>query len=196
MLTISLSRSVWTLTGALSWGPWGAATPIKTVESNWHFSWHRGMKSLARHHWSVPFSNLNLCTVRLNALQCTSKENAEHKGSTNNNNEETTNPMKRPQIKSKCCFALRKRSCKKNHIWVTSIQPKYPPPCQPTRQTLLPKCYWRQREVMHLGWLYMWICLRDKNLNGEIIYECNWPNLDLKTPMKTMTLALAAIGRC
>lgn len=128
MLTISLSRSVWTLTGALSWGPWGAATPIKTVESNWHFSWHRGMKSLARHHWSVPFSNLNLCTVRLNALQCTSKENAEHKGSTNNNNEETTNPMKRPQIKSKCCFALRKRSCKKNHIWVTSIQPKYPPP--------------------------------------------------------------------
>lgn len=59
MLTISLSRSVWTLTGALSWGPWGAATPIKTVESNWHFSWHRGMKSLAQHHWSVPFSNLN-----------------------------------------------------------------------------------------------------------------------------------------
>lgn len=71
-----------------------------------------------------------------------------------------------------------------------------PPPCQPSRQTLLPKCYWRQREVMHLGWLYMWICLRDKNLNGEIIYECNWPNLDLKMPMKTMTLALVAIGRC
>lgn len=84
------------------------------------------------------FFKFNFCTVWLNALQCTSKENAEHKGSTNNNNEETTNPMKRPQIKSKCCFALRKSSCKKNHIWVTSIQPKYPPPANPLGKHCFP----------------------------------------------------------